>query len=210
MKDLLLRLLGSTDTAPGTHSSRDKDYSIEPTIAAFQAPTKGPQAWGMPLSITVLPEMAAVSRAAQADAAISIIDVGEPPPILAGPGGNYHLVLKIDDVSTEFPGRKSATPLDIDLITSFVRTLVSQRIDETKPVRLLIHCRHGQSRSPAAALVALASVIERDRLPEVTRILDDLPTALPNKLILSLGDKQLGCEGSLVAIVDEVIRARGV
>ena len=69
---------------------------------------------------------------------------------------------------------------------------------------MLVHCFAGVSRSTAAALI-VACVHERGREHELARRLRAAaPHAQPNRRIIALGDRVLGCGGALISAVESL------
>jgi predicted protein tyrosine phosphatase len=82
-----------------------------------------------------------------------------------------------------------------------------------EPVRLLVHCHAGISRSTAAAILLLAqSEPSRDAHDIVTFIARHRPQAWPNLRMIEMGDRLLDRKGALVEAVRrryrEVVAAR--
>lgn len=70
--------------------------------------------------------------------------------------------------------------------------------------QVLVHCTSGVSRSTACSFIGLCQAFGPGREREAfDAVLAIRPRALPNRLIVELGDEQLGRKGAMVAIVDE-------
>jgi predicted protein tyrosine phosphatase len=66
-------------------------------------------------------------------------------------------------------------------------------------VRLLVHCHHGQSRSPAVAYVALAVALGRGKEQEAfDTVIRACISPWPNRLIVEAADTALARRGDLV------------
>jgi predicted protein tyrosine phosphatase len=67
------------------------------------------------------------------------------------------------------------------------------------PSKILVSCDYGASRSPALAYVLVADQLGPGREPEALDVtLQIRPDAVPNRLVVKLGDMLLGREGNLV------------
>jgi predicted protein tyrosine phosphatase len=70
-------------------------------------------------------------------------------------------------------------------------------------VRLIVHCHHGQSRSPAAAFIALALALGPGREHEAFKyVVARSENPWPNRLVIELADKALGRGGALLRELD--------
>jgi predicted protein tyrosine phosphatase len=88
------------------------------------------------------------------------------------------------------------------MILGFVNVAITSA--EREPVRLLVHCHHGQSRSPAIAFVALALALGQGREKEAfENVRRSTPGFWPNKLMVQAADAALGRGGALVRQLDE-------
>ena len=74
---------------------------------------------------------------------------------------------------------------------------------ENEPLRLLVHCRSGKSRSPAVALAVLRDAYGRGTeaqcLQELLRV---RPVAAPNIVLVQHADNILDCDEALVRAVE--------
>lgn len=108
----------------------------------------------------------------------------------------HHTFLFRDVVRPEEPGGCSPTQL-LELLTLLQR-IVS--LAATRPVRLLVHCHQGQSRSPALAYAALALHLGPGREREAWKAMRAAaPNCWPNGLLVAAADEQLGRGGALLA-----------
>ena len=132
--------------------------------------------------------------------AVSILDAGFSRPVALDfcPMDNQ-LHLRFDDVIDDgpTPGGGPPEPAHIAEILAFGRSLPND-----PPVRLLIHCFGGISRSTATAILLLAQRDPgRDPGEIIAEVVRRRPQAWPNLRIIELGDELLGRQGSLVAAV---------
>lgn len=113
---------------------------------------------------------------------------------------DHHLRLEMNDISTEEPG----------LITPderHVRALIEFFQSWKQDAPTVIHCWMGVSRSPAAAIIAaLAIGRNQSELELAKRLRAVAPFATPNRKLIEIADKELGCEGRLVKAVAHIGR----
>jgi predicted protein tyrosine phosphatase len=103
------------------------------------------------------------------------------------------LRLEFDDVGYTSDFGQAASPEDISKLISFARSWAGLG-------NLLIHCRAGTSRSPAAALIALAA-IESSNFDELAKsLLLAKNYYRPNSTMLRLADQHLSTGSSLLAL----------
>jgi len=128
---------------------------------------------------------------------ISLLPADEQPPTPLGMRTADHLRVLVDDIDQ--PQRGLSTPE-----LSHVRRLVTFLRASPPRTSIVIHCLAGVSRSPAAALVALALETpgrERDAAETLRRA---APFASPNRRIVELADRALDRKGALVAALDSI------
>jgi predicted protein tyrosine phosphatase len=121
---------------------------------------------------------------------VSLLPLQEQPPTPFQLASSDHLRLLIDDVDE--PGANAPARTHIEMLVSFLR---SSPLGSS----ILIHCLAGVSRSPAAALIAMAlDAPGRER--EVARLLRAAaPFVDPNPLMIAVADEVLERRGRLVA-----------
>src|SRR6516162_6497419 len=118
-----------------------------------------------------------------------------PKPIgFTGP----HLQLWFGDVVSEADARqcrtKAPTTRDVQEGLEFFRTACA-----SPKSKVLFSCDYGASRSPALAFVCLADQLGGGRESEALElILNIRPNAVPNRLVVHLGDSFLGRKGALL------------
>jgi predicted protein tyrosine phosphatase len=150
----------------------------------------------MTISVTIcgLDELA-LHRAAGVTHVLSILDPDWPEPAEFDFWDPHdRLLLRFHDVIED--GSPWESP-GADHVAAILRFGASLPLD--RPVRLLVHCHAGVSRSTAAAIVMLA---QRDpgRDPDdiVAQIVRHRPQAWPNIRIIETGDRLLARQGALV------------
>lgn len=106
-----------------------------------------------------------------------------------------HLRLLVDDVDGPDAGFVAPARTHVEQLIGFLRA---------SPLRasILIHCLAGVSRSPAAALVALALEAPGRERAAAGSLRRAAPFACPNRLIVQLADDALERRGALSAALD--------
>jgi predicted protein tyrosine phosphatase len=111
-----------------------------------------------------------------------------------------HLILGMDDITSEMDGYVTPCEEHVGRLLSFVRGW-----DRARP--LVMHCYAGISRSTAGAyVVACALNAERSELTIARELRGASTTATPNARIVSLADRMLGRDGRMVAAIESIGR----
>jgi predicted protein tyrosine phosphatase len=114
-----------------------------------------------------------------------------------------HLVLRFWD-SLDGTNPEGFACSQLDQLLAFLRDALALAL--TSPVRLLVHCHQGHSRSPAVAYLGLAlwngAGRERESFAELRRL---VPNPMPNRLIIERADAALERSGALLAPLDEYL-----
>lgn len=158
------------------------------------------------VSICAIYELEHELRSWQPDYVISITDTGSAESakafhLLGGTLDVPHVELHFHDVDRVTPGALAPSlPMFRDLMTRLEADLPEA------PARLLVHCHAGLSRSPATAMLALASFRHRAGTLDETaarEIVDQVftarPEAEPNMRILSIGERLFRGPGEAMA-----------
>lgn len=137
------------------------------------------------------------SVALEATHLITIANPGAACPKPASFAGE-HLQLWFGDVISEADARqcrtKAPTNEDVQQGIEFFRVACGSRGS-----KILLSCDYGASRSPALAYVCLADQFEDGRESDAfDLVLKIRPNAVPNKLVVQLGDSLLGRKGALL------------
>ena len=106
--------------------------------------------------------------------------------------GRRHLKLRFHDIEAPADGLTSAG-------TATIQALLAFADDWTLGRPMVIHCLLGISRSPAAALAILCGLNPGAEAEAVQALRQVAPGARPNRLMVSLADAVLGCQGRLVS-----------
>lgn len=129
---------------------------------------------------------------------LSLIDPGLPPVVIDPPVRHASLCFH-DTTATDDAHAPSGAA--IDAIVAFLEEVLASAKDA--PVRLVVHCHHGQSRSPAAAFVALAMHLGQGNEAEAfAQMRRAAPGCWPNRLLVELADARLARNGALVRELD--------
>ena len=109
-----------------------------------------------------------------------------------------HLILGMDDITSEMDGYVTPCEEHVGRLLSFVRGW-----DRAKP--LVMHCYAGISRSTAGAYVAACALnAERSELTIARELRGASTTATPNARLVSLADRMLGRDGRMVAAIESI------
>lgn len=118
-----------------------------------------------------------------------------------------HLVLYFGDVISEADAVQCKTRAPN---TEDIRAAVefTYRAWSTDTANILIHCDYGASRSPAVAYVALAHKLGPGAEEVALKIIEEIrPEAVPNKLVVQLGDDLLRRKGALIVPLNKMFAA---
>ena len=111
-----------------------------------------------------------------------------------------HLILGMDDITSEMDGYVTPCEEHVGRLLSFVRGW-----DRARP--LVMHCYAGISRSTAGAYVAACALnAERSELTIARELRGASTTATPNARIVSLADRMLARNGRMVAAIESIGR----
>ena len=111
-----------------------------------------------------------------------------------------HLILGMDDITSEMDGYVTPCEEHVGRLLSFVRGW-----DRARP--LVMHCYAGISRSTAGAYVAACALnAERSELTIARELRSASTSATPNARIVSLADRMLGRDGRMVAAIESIGR----
>jgi predicted protein tyrosine phosphatase len=137
-------------------------------------------------------EMPAVVERLRPQRLISLLPEQDQPPTPLEVRAEDHLRLLMDDVAE--PSLRYTAP-DRSHIERLLAFLRSSPPDGS----IVIHCLAGVSRSPAAALVALALEAPGRELDAARLLREAAPFASPNRLLIQVADQVLRRNGALVA-----------
>jgi predicted protein tyrosine phosphatase len=115
-----------------------------------------------------------------------------------------HKHLSFDDVLSLKDARafnaKEPTAADIREVLEYGRECLIE--SRAEPTHLLIHCRYGASRSPAAAYAILCLWLGKGREDQAKNLLlRNWPEAVPNILVVAYADKLLRRQGRMVEVI---------
>jgi predicted protein tyrosine phosphatase len=117
-------------------------------------------------------------------------------------GGQLHL--RFGDVTSEADAQRCKTTApnitDIERAIAFFR-----QAWVTRDSKIVVSCDYGASRSPALAYLFIADQLGAGREAEALRlVLDIRPVAVPNGLVVRLGDAFLNRRGALLQPLKEL------
>lgn len=136
-------------------------------------------------------------RAANEIGAIHRVIISDPTRDLLHPGirqDSDHLHLAFHDAVEPAPDRVLVTEEQIAALIDFAHAWGGNR-------PLVINCYAGRSRSPAALSLILAALYPGREHHIINMIAIGAPHAAPNRHVIALGDRVLGCGGALIAAV---------
>jgi predicted protein tyrosine phosphatase len=107
-----------------------------------------------------------------------------------------HLQLEVDDIEQPTDGYVCPASEHIERLLDF-----GDQLDD-----VVVHCSMGMSRSPAAVMILLAQKNPGREVDIAELIFSRVPNAHPNRLILEIGGKLLGCGGEFQSPVCNVRR----
>lgn len=111
-------------------------------------------------------------------------------------GARHRLLRFADTLDPDDP--HAITPALLEEALAFARGALAEAA--LRPVRLVVHCHMGQSRSPAFAYVTHALHLGPGREAEAfQRMRSSTPGCWPNALLIELADEHLGRGGALLA-----------
>ncbi len=153
--------------------------------------------------ISCLPRVAAVALDWQPSHVVSLID----PDLAAGSRPSF-LAPIAHDVFTFFdqenPDHRPAFVALCETVVDRLRVICAS----SDPLRLLVHCHAGASRSTAAGYVALSLLAGQGAEAQAfARLLELTVKPWPNRLLVEIADRRLGLGGALLAPLD-AYRAR--
>lgn len=125
---------------------------------------------------------------------ISLLPAQDQPRTPAHLRASDHLRILVDDIDEPWAGPTVPARMHIKQLVSFLRV--------SPPSSMVIHCMAGVSRSPAAALIALALRAPGRELEAARLVRKAGPFVRPNRLIVELADAALRRKGALVAALE--------
>lgn len=148
------------------------------------------------LDFEVLSLRNALERHQEFAAVISIENANGNYKSLTIVDGRPHLTLQFNDIDFDDGSDLVATHRHVkDALIFFEDPLL-----RGEKGRVLVHCHAGRCRSPAIALLLLAHEFGEGRENDaVQSLLDVVPGAVPNSLVLQLADEILERNGALIA-----------
>jgi predicted protein tyrosine phosphatase len=156
--------------------------------------------------------MIALTRACDAERVAKEIDAShrviicDPARDFLHPGirkDGDHLHLAFNDAVESAPDNVLATEDQIITLITFAQAWGCNR-------PLVVNCYAGRSRSPAVLIIMLATLYPERKRQIVEMVSAGAPHSVPNRHVVDLGDRLLGCDGRLIeAVVAITPAARG-
>ncbi len=144
-------------------------------------------------SLADLPSTVRVTGARYVLTVMGNVDKAERPPQVPAPN---HLKVAMDDITETTEGFVAPTAAHVARVLDFVRVW-------SRDAPMVIHCYAGISRSTASAFAAACLLNpHRDEVTIARQIRLASPSALPNRLIVSLADAALGRNGRMLKALD--------
>jgi predicted protein tyrosine phosphatase len=146
----------------------------------------------MKIIVCPLSEVGRLVEEQSPERVVSLLDPDWPSPYLGPSYAGRHLRLSFHDVHVATWEEEVPSLEQVETLLEFVTA-------STRDAPLLIHCRAGVGRSPAAALVAacaLAPTLLEAELAQALR--SAAPFARPNEVLVRLGDAALERQGRLL------------
>lgn len=153
---------------------------------------------GLQVHVSSLARLLPAAAALRPTHVLSLIDPELPRIALEDPPRpEQHRTLRFRDVlRRDEPGGWSREQMEA--LLAFLEEV--RQAATTRPVRLLVHCHQGQSRSPAAAYLALALHLGAGQERQAFRSMRKAaPHCWPNLLLVEEADALLARQGALVA-----------
>ena len=148
--------------------------------------------------------LSAVASEWRPNDAVSLMSPGAHLAAIDGVPPERHTILRFNDIVEERAGLIAPNEEHAERLVAAVAAWSGAR-------PLLLHCWFGVSRSPAAAMIALAAhapALSAEHIADALR--DASPTATPNALMIAHADRLLGRNGALVAAAARIGRGRDV
>jgi predicted protein tyrosine phosphatase len=123
---------------------------------------------------------------------VSLVAPNEQPPTPPGIAGHRHHRVEIHDISEPLDGHILPAAEHLTGLIEFARAWPH----DDAPI--LIHCVAGISRSMAAALITLVIKAPGRELEAARQVRKAAPHAYPNRRMIAIADRLLGCAGRLV------------
>lgn len=128
---------------------------------------------------------------------VSLLDPEHPSPYVGVAYASRHLRLSFHDVELGTFEEDPPSAQDVAALLAFVSAW-------QQGASLLIHCRAGVSRSPAAAYAATCALLPNASELSVAHALRRAaPFARPNRALVRLADTALSRQGRLLGALDE-------
>ena len=144
-------------------------------------------------SITIAPlkDVPACLKRRKYSHIVSMLGPRDEAPFPSVPGNSLHLCLEFDDVGYTSGFGRAAEEHDISLLINFFGSWNGEG-------HLLIHCKAGTSRSPAAGMIAIACLGQLQGGSKIPDLLSLKNYYRPNTTMLRIADRLMRREGKLI------------
>ena len=122
---------------------------------------------------------------------VSILGPRDEMPFPVVPRSTQHLRMSFDDVSYTTDFGRAPDDQDISSLISFFRSWNGNG-------HLLIHCKAGTSRSPAAGMIAISCIEKGKPDDKISELLSLKAYYRPNSTMLKLADRLLKLDKKLI------------
>lgn len=123
---------------------------------------------------------------------VSILGSRDEMPFPVVPRSTQHLRMNFDDVGYTTDFGRAPDEQDISSLISFFRSWDGNG-------HLLIHCKAGTSRSPAAGMIAIACIEKEKTEARISELLSLKAYYRPNSAMLRLADRILELDKKLIS-----------
>ena len=144
--------------------------------------------------------LAGVSTALREFQPVKLVSLLDAPLMPATPAiirQHDHLKLELNDISQPTEGLILPSEEHVARLLAFGNRWMP-------PERLLVHCWAGVSRSSAALLLLLVQKTPGHEVEIVEQVVRHVPHIRPNRRLIELGDRALGCGGQLISAVQAI------
>jgi predicted protein tyrosine phosphatase len=113
-----------------------------------------------------------------------------------------HLVLSMDDITTEMDGYTSPNEEHVTKLVEFVKTW-------NRSTPLVMHCLAGISRSTAGAFVVACALNPQRNEEAIAKAIREVsPIAMPNSMLVKIADGLLKRDGRMIKAIESMGTAR--
>lgn len=158
--------------------------------------------------VCALADVTDITTNNNASALVSVLQPDLVPQTPAKIQACNHYKMAIDDIEAPFDGLSHARVQQIEELCEFaIDWHAGERANDPAHGDMIVHCYAGISRSTAAAFVILCALNPTVSETTIARYLrQNAPSANPNRLIVSLGDRVLRRNGQMSKALQSIGR----